>query len=333
MDDHSASILLQLKNSSDDSPSPIGTDIPLEDGTCPLNTCLLCSRGVPCLLVRSPTWASIMRVVFYCLQHDNSTKYFFNLKTDVYGFMTTHWKKLCLDKKRSDNWHKQIQDMLSHSKNLFESGMERYKQNGFWRMKQTQDPWTIRKDRKSNKLKRAAGDINEPDSPGRKRLRKDDSSDSADEIDLQIEVSDERRRALEEEVRNLKTTLSSMTQDFNMMKEELKKRDQEVNEKTMLYYQLLEQFKLQQQQAPCSPNRGHHPEDILTPKQWDSLRPDFGNQYNSNQSQLRFYPFPRNILSPTSPNKYITEEDDEYFTNHSEVQVPQLMRFSMTNHL
>ena len=37
-------------------------------------------------------------------------------------FLTSHAE--------SDNWHKQIQDMLSHSKNLFESGMDKYKQNG-----------------------------------------------------------------------------------------------------------------------------------------------------------------------------------------------------------
>jgi hypothetical protein len=42
-------------------------------------------------------------------------------------------------------------------------------------MKLTQDPWTIRKDRKPNKLKRTN---EEPDSPGRKRVKRDDSSDS-----------------------------------------------------------------------------------------------------------------------------------------------------------
>ncbi|KAF2073343.1 hypothetical protein CYY_005361 [Polysphondylium violaceum] len=110
---------------------------------CTLNECLLCQRGQPDVLVKSPTWASIMRVVFFTLHNEMKEKQFFSLKTDVYDFMTTHWDVLCLHKKRSDNWHKQIQDMLSHSKNIFESGMDKYKQNGFWRLKQAIDPWVL----------------------------------------------------------------------------------------------------------------------------------------------------------------------------------------------
>eukprot|EP01132_Coremiostelium_polycephalum_P008009 gene8009-9854_t len=107
---------------------------------CTLNECLLCQRGQPDILVKSPTWASIMRVVFFTLHNEMKEKQFFSLKSDVYEFMTTHWDVLCLNKKRSDNWHKQIQDMLSHSKNIFESGMDKYKQNGFWRLKQISSP-------------------------------------------------------------------------------------------------------------------------------------------------------------------------------------------------
>eukprot|EP01112_Ceratiomyxa_fruticulosa_P011596 TRINITY_DN3158_c0_g1_i2.p1 TRINITY_DN3158_c0_g1~~TRINITY_DN3158_c0_g1_i2.p1 ORF type:complete len:603 (-),score=140.84 TRINITY_DN3158_c0_g1_i2:401-2209(-) len=129
--------------------------------SCHLSSCLLCTRGQPLLLIKSPTWASIMRVVFFCLKQDFPNKHFFSLKTDVYSFMLCHWEKLCLNKKRSDNWHKQIQDMLSHSKNLFESGMDKYKQNGYWRLKQMIDPWTIQKDRSSKKLP------NQPRSPKR----------------------------------------------------------------------------------------------------------------------------------------------------------------------
>jgi len=324
MDDQSASILLELKNSGEEA---LPCEQPLEDGQCQLVTCLLCTRGVPALLVRSPTWASIMRVVFFCLQHDNSSKCFFNLKTDVYGFMTTHWKKLCLDKKRSDNWHKQIQDMLSHSKNLFESGMERYKQNGFWRMKQLQDPWTIRKDRRT-KLKRTANENhppNEPDSPERKRLRREESSDS--DVELQIDNADECRGTLEEEVKALKETVSALSKESALVKEELHKRDVEIVEKTVLFSQLLDQYKLLHQvHSSCSQNIN---------KQWDAVRPDFGNQCNVS-NQMRFFPFPHNILSPTSPNKYITDDDEEFFSNHGELQVPQLVRlnpFSMQPHI
>eukprot|EP01112_Ceratiomyxa_fruticulosa_P010536 TRINITY_DN2796_c0_g1_i1.p1 TRINITY_DN2796_c0_g1~~TRINITY_DN2796_c0_g1_i1.p1 ORF type:complete len:509 (+),score=92.16 TRINITY_DN2796_c0_g1_i1:318-1844(+) len=183
--DVSASILLELKNQAMPSPlqkmviSPVPSFAPLAnadntiDGTpmsspgegsssspsqgistsvieCTLSNCQLCLRGQPSLLIRTPTWASIMRVVFYSLQQGMKDKTYFNLKTDVYGFMTSHWDILCLNKKRSENWHKQIQDMLSHSKNLFESGMDKYKQNGYWRMKQNVDPWTIKKERKSS---------------------------------------------------------------------------------------------------------------------------------------------------------------------------------------
>ncbi|KYR01638.1 hypothetical protein DLAC_01640 [Tieghemostelium lacteum] len=109
---------------------------------CSLNECLLCNRGQPELLIKNPTWASIMRVVFFTL-HQEKDKPFFSLKSDVYDFMTSHWDILCMNKKRSDNWHKQIQDMLSHSKNIFESGMDKYKQNGFWRLKQMNDPWVM----------------------------------------------------------------------------------------------------------------------------------------------------------------------------------------------
>ncbi|KYQ88504.1 hypothetical protein DLAC_11221 [Tieghemostelium lacteum] len=117
---------------------------------CSFKECLLCKRGTPFVNNQSPTWACIMKIVFYCLQHEMPHKPFLNLKIDVYGFMTCHWHLLCLDKKRSDNWHKQIQDMLSHSKNLFESGMDTYKQNGYWRMRMIADPWEEIKSKKSS---------------------------------------------------------------------------------------------------------------------------------------------------------------------------------------
>eukprot|EP01133_Synstelium_polycarpum_P008655 gene8655-10156_t len=135
-----------LLSSSPSSPSsPVSTLV-----ICNLTDCLLCQRGQPELLIKSPTWASIMRVVFFTLHNEMRDKQFFSLKTDVYEFMTTHWDVLCLNKKRSENWHKQIQDMLSHSKNIFESGMDTYKQNGFWRLKYVVDPWTLQKGGRKN---------------------------------------------------------------------------------------------------------------------------------------------------------------------------------------
>jgi len=110
---------------------------------CPLTKCLLCTREQPYCLARGPTWPAIMRVVFYVLQSDKPAKDFFNLKEDVYNVMLWHWDKLSIQKKSSLNWKKHIQDMLSHSKDLFESGLEIYGQNGYWRLKVNTDPWTL----------------------------------------------------------------------------------------------------------------------------------------------------------------------------------------------
>eukprot|EP01113_Clastostelium_recurvatum_P037536 TRINITY_DN54_c0_g1_i2.p1 TRINITY_DN54_c0_g1~~TRINITY_DN54_c0_g1_i2.p1 ORF type:complete len:399 (-),score=130.92 TRINITY_DN54_c0_g1_i2:204-1292(-) len=128
-------------------------------GHCLAERCMLCERGCPSLLVKSPTWASIMRVVFFCLQNDYPAKQFFSLKNDVYQFMVEHWNKLCLNKKRSDNWHKQIQDMLSHSKNVFESGVDIFKQNGYWRLRQLSDPWSLDREGAVISKKTAPADI------------------------------------------------------------------------------------------------------------------------------------------------------------------------------
>ncbi|GAM17755.1 hypothetical protein SAMD00019534_009300 [Acytostelium subglobosum LB1] len=106
------------------------------------NNCILCKKGKPAILERNPTWAAIMKVVFYTLSDAIPEKAFFSLKSDVYSFMTSHWDQLGLDKKKSNNWHKQIQDMLSHSKNVFESGSDVLGQNGFWRLKYNVDPFT-----------------------------------------------------------------------------------------------------------------------------------------------------------------------------------------------
>ncbi|KYR01227.1 hypothetical protein DLAC_02345 [Tieghemostelium lacteum] len=138
------------KPSGTSSPSLNGSNSsPMVPQVCYLSKCALCERGQPPLLLKTPTWASIMRVVFYCLHLEYQDKEYFSLKTDVYEFMTCHWDKLYINKKRSDNWRKQVQDMLSHSKNVFESGLEKVKQNGYWKLKYTSDPWVIRNDESS----------------------------------------------------------------------------------------------------------------------------------------------------------------------------------------
>ncbi|GAM20139.1 hypothetical protein SAMD00019534_033140 [Acytostelium subglobosum LB1] len=109
--------------------------------TCHFISCLLCQNGKPSLLEKHPTWAAIMRVVFYTLADSMPEKAFYSLKSDVYSFMQAHWELLGLDKKKSNNWHKQIQDMLSHSKAVFESGSEVLGQYGFWRLRHLTDPF------------------------------------------------------------------------------------------------------------------------------------------------------------------------------------------------
>ncbi|EFA78941.1 hypothetical protein PPL_08409 [Heterostelium album PN500] len=125
---------------------------------CSLKSCVLCNRGRPTMLMKVPTWASIMKVVLYTLHIEFPDKQFFSLKGDVYGFMESHWRRLCVDKKKSDNWRKQVQDMLSHSKNIFESGYEVIGQNGYWRLKNVQDPWVIQT--ASNNTPRGSSDQN-----------------------------------------------------------------------------------------------------------------------------------------------------------------------------
>ncbi|EGG25159.1 hypothetical protein DFA_03407 [Cavenderia fasciculata] len=41
--------------------------------------------------------------------------------------------------------------MLSHSKDLFESGMDHFRQNGYWKLKQDNDPWEMKKEKVSRK--------------------------------------------------------------------------------------------------------------------------------------------------------------------------------------
>ncbi|KAF2077066.1 hypothetical protein CYY_001633 [Polysphondylium violaceum] len=124
------------------SPEPdhILQNINAPDLECTLNYCSLCIRGTPPLLIKNPTWSHIMRVVFICLRDNTPDKEFFNLKSEVYGFMLSHWSRLCINRKRSDNWKKQIQDMLSHSKETFESGMETFRQNGYWKLRPSKIP-------------------------------------------------------------------------------------------------------------------------------------------------------------------------------------------------
>ncbi|GAM27387.1 hypothetical protein SAMD00019534_105620 [Acytostelium subglobosum LB1] len=136
-----------------------------------------------------------MRVVFYTLGNSFPDRPFFNLRTDVYSWMVDHWDSLCEPSKdKIHNWRKQVQDMLSHSKNLFESGTDHYKQNGFWRLKPSIDidPWTIRKPQRDKSkvatpIKKSRSH-SESDLYGAKRLRFDsifeEDEDGLEDLDI-----------------------------------------------------------------------------------------------------------------------------------------------------
>ncbi|EAL65510.1 hypothetical protein DDB_G0283791 [Dictyostelium discoideum AX4] len=146
--------------SSPSSSSVESSSVPQFPQYCSLKKCELCERGQPALLLKTPTWSSIMRVVFFTLHNEYPEKQYFSLKTEVYEFMTSHWERLCINRKRTDNWRKQIQDMLSHSKNVFESGLEKLKQNGFWKLRNIVDPWVINENKISSSSAESSPIIN-----------------------------------------------------------------------------------------------------------------------------------------------------------------------------
>lgn len=109
---------------------------------CRTPECLVCHRALPeCLRVSQPSWAAILRVVFYALKMNNPLQEFFNLRSHVYDFVDAHWNRICIGKIKSDHWHKQLQDTLAHNKKLFTSGAGVFKQKGFWRLECHTDPW------------------------------------------------------------------------------------------------------------------------------------------------------------------------------------------------
>ncbi|KAF2069724.1 hypothetical protein CYY_008954 [Polysphondylium violaceum] len=212
-----------LNNNSNRSSSPVPNSPPAPQ-ICTLTKCPLCQRGQPPLLLKTPTWASIMRVVFYSLHQEYPEKEYFSLKTDVYDYMTSHWEKLCISRKRSDNWRKQVQDMLSHSKNVFESGLEKVKQNGFWRLKYNSDPWIIAKE----------NDLNNSSNGIFSKKRGNDEMEQQQQPQQQQQESSKRYRVDEEYNNN---TVSSPMED--RLIKEIKCMREEVGQ----FYKLLPSMK------------------------------------------------------------------------------------------
>eukprot|EP01113_Clastostelium_recurvatum_P043121 TRINITY_DN7081_c0_g1_i2.p2 TRINITY_DN7081_c0_g1~~TRINITY_DN7081_c0_g1_i2.p2 ORF type:complete len:261 (+),score=39.17 TRINITY_DN7081_c0_g1_i2:1161-1943(+) len=134
--------------------------------TCSLVTgdCLMCQRGPPpCLEPTSRTksphssprpngWTYILRVALYTMRYNIQERTwsseFCTLKTELYPFLLAHWDALgvCRDQ-NSVQWKKQVQDTLSHSRDVFESGLGQFHQYGLWRLKPeyAEDPWLEQK--------------------------------------------------------------------------------------------------------------------------------------------------------------------------------------------
>ncbi|KYQ92832.1 hypothetical protein DLAC_11625 [Tieghemostelium lacteum] len=128
-------------NNNNENSSTILSNI--EGIYCYNRSCVLCSRGTPSALNNYPTWSAIMKVVLFTLHFSNPEKRYFSLKYDIYNFIKIHWDLLSLSKKKSTNWRKQIQDMLSHSKNIFSSGANIVGQSGYWGLNNICDPWAV----------------------------------------------------------------------------------------------------------------------------------------------------------------------------------------------
>jgi len=113
--------------------------------TCP--TCVLCSKGLPpCLTSNYTTWKDIAKVLLFSMQANNPTQEYFHLKYDIYPFIVSHKTLMSIIHPKISNatsWHKQLQDALSHDKRLFQSGIALYGKNGFWRLNECEDPWSL----------------------------------------------------------------------------------------------------------------------------------------------------------------------------------------------
>lgn len=114
-----------------------------DSGECDWEGCLLCERDLPIMLqTQNPTWAAIMRVVFYSFIYIFPNCEYWMVR-QAYKYIEDHWEKLCPGKNKVVAWRKQLQDALSHNKQYFVSGMDKFGQKGYWGLKQRIDPWAI----------------------------------------------------------------------------------------------------------------------------------------------------------------------------------------------
>eukprot|EP01133_Synstelium_polycarpum_P009155 gene9155-10742_t len=165
----SSSAFIGGKTSSSPSPSPINHSSPSSSPksmvsvntpttpswtkACMNSKCMLCTRGTPrCLCMNHPSWTLILRVVFYSLAQLHPDKEFFNLKKEVYLYLNDHWEILSPTQRQSNNWKRQVQDALSHSR-FFRSGRHTLRCNGYWQLKTLCNPWNYQSSRQFETLR------------------------------------------------------------------------------------------------------------------------------------------------------------------------------------
>jgi len=134
-------------------PSSMMADFKITDNpedniyTCTCPTCMLCLKGLPpCLTSNYTTWKDIAKVLLFTMQVNNPAQEYFHLKYDIYPFIVGHKSLMSIIHPKitsGTSWHKQLQDALSHDKRLFQSGIALYGKNGFWRLNECEDPWTL----------------------------------------------------------------------------------------------------------------------------------------------------------------------------------------------
>ncbi|KAF2072947.1 hypothetical protein CYY_005740 [Polysphondylium violaceum] len=138
--------LISSSSSSNGIPtlSSSPTSSPTFKSLCNEQGCMICANTTPyCLSGKFPSWSAILWVCLYSLHKLHPEKDFVNLREDVYPSILKHWSKICGNRETTSNWKKQIQDSLSHSRKLFESGVDILGQNGYWRLKKDLNPWNI----------------------------------------------------------------------------------------------------------------------------------------------------------------------------------------------
>ncbi|GAM27026.1 hypothetical protein SAMD00019534_102010, partial [Acytostelium subglobosum LB1] len=229
-----------LTSSLDASP----LSLPVAPRPCKYPLCLLCQRGPPLIVLKCPTWSTIMRVVFYSLSKSMPDRLYYNLRTDVYSWMCDHWDYLCQPSKdKSHNWRKQVQDMLSHSKNLFESGTDHFKQNGFWRLKPQMDidPWTIKKpQRDKSKISTSS-----TTSPTKNKHSSDENGQSSKKLRLSYSDVDECPEEMDADITDY------LIENDNDVRLEIESVNREINVMLQQIKALNTSLQWQQQQTSC----------------------------------------------------------------------------------